>query len=259
MVIGLKEEFEERLEFVNDLVKENYLTIALLIIAGILLVIFWQRLYLILQTLLYAAVALAAIIAAILVLVKVKYRQPSLKALNSEKKRLLTSINIAERKYMHRKISEKDFNSFFKEKQRKLIQLEAKIDQLYNKEKKVKVDKEVLAVQTKKRHILKSLLEEKRRIIKELDIAEKRYLKRKIDAKTYQEMVQRDQHSLIELEAQIKELYKEANVTKVMENLKEKLSEIEKKKRKKRVKRARSEKEEFLRIAKEIAEQVSEK
>jgi len=230
---------------------------AVIAIVIVSILVFWQVLQTVLKGLFYAAIALAIIFGTILLWVKVKYRQPSLKQLASKKKRLLTAIKIAETKYMKRRLSEKDFNKIFKEKQRKLIELEAILDQRYNKESEEKISKELLAVQTKKRHILKSLLGEKKRVIKELDIAERRYLKRKIDAKTYQDLVQKNQHKLIELEAHIKELYNEANVSKVMEKLKEKIAQLKKQKKTRKKKKKINQRQQQLQIAKEIAEQIS--
>jgi len=259
-------DFKEAFESVREAFEEQpffFVAIALVFVA---IALFWNTLLIVLKGLVYAAVALLVIVAFVLVVVKIKFRKPGLKVLIAKKKRILSALKIAEAKYMRRKLSEKDFNKLFKEKQRELIKVEAVLDQQYNKEGKAKVDKNLLAVQSKKRHILKSLLEEKRRIIKELDIAERRYLKRKIDVKTYQELVQKNQHNLIELEAEIKELYNEANIAKVMENLKGKLGELDnlkngKKRKKKDKKREKQviEREQQLRIAKEIVEQLKKK
>jgi len=255
----MREDLEYWLESFNDLVKQYPVHFAVSVIAVLALIFFWRTLLIILKGLFYAGIALAIILVAILIVVKLKYRQVSLKDLFREKKKLLHGIKIAEKKYLRRKLSEKDFNKIFKEKQRKLIAIEAHIDQLYNKESSEKVNRELLAVQTKKRHILKILLSEKKRVIKELDIAEKRYLRRKIDVKTYQELVHKNQLRLIELEAEIKELYNEANVSKVMTNLKKVLSGAEKKKKLRKKKKAVSEKEKQVQIAKDIAEQISDK
>lgn len=248
---------EKAVEVIKETAREKPLVFVVMAFVILVLVIFWKSLLLVLQGLFYAAIALLVIFAVILVWIKLHYRQPSKRRLSKEKKMLLHAIKIAEKRYMQRKLSEKGFNKIFKEKQRKLIEIEALIDQKYNSEQE-KVSKELLAVQSKKRHILKNLLEEKRRVIKEMDIAEKHYLKRKIDAKTYQELVQKNQQNLIDLEANIKVLYHEANVSKVMEKLKKKMSELEKPKKPKK-KDKKGERREQLKIAREIAKQVSKK
>lgn len=245
---------EKAVEVIKEMVWENPLVFVVLALVVLAIVIFWKSLVLVLQGLLYAGIALLVVFAVILVWVKLRYRQPSKRMLSKQKKKILHGIKIAEKRYMQRKLSEKGFNKIFKEKQRKLIEIEALIDQKYNQEQG-KVSKELLAVQSKKRHILKNLLEQKKRTIKEMDIAERHYLKRKIDAKTYQELVQKNQQTLIDLEASIKVLYHEANVSKVMKNLKKKLSELEKPKRPDR----KSERREQIKIAREIAKEVSKK
>ncbi len=255
----MQESIEGFFERVVDLARENPLVFAGVSAVVLIVSIFWNATLLVLRGLLYTGIALAVLFGVIMLWAKVKYRKPSLRALFSEKKRLLDTVKIAEQRYMKRKLSEKDFNRIFKEKQRRLIEVEAFIDQQYNQENKEKIGKEILAVQTKKRHILKSLLDEKRRLIREMDIAEKRYLKRMIDAKTYQDLVQLNQQRLVELEANIRALYDEANVSRVMSCLRQKLSELEAKKKTKKRKKAKDEREQGLQIAKEIAEQISRK
>ncbi len=251
--------FLKIVELLKDFVKENPLILAAIVVILFLAAVFWRILLLIFQGLLYATIALAAIIVVILVWAKFHYRRPSLKKLFSEKKRLLSAIKIAEKQYMRRKLSEKDFNKIFKEKQKRLIEVEALIDRLYNKEKKEKIDKRLLAVQTKKRHILQQKFAEKRSLIKEMDLAEKRYLRRKIDVKTYQSLVQKKQQKLIDIEAEIKGLYDEASISKIMGNLKKRLSSLENKKKKVKKKKSKTDAERQIEIANELAEQVSKK
>jgi hypothetical protein len=234
--------------------KQPFILVAIAVIV-LGLVVFWQTLSVVMQGILYTAIALLGFFLLLALALKLHYRSPSLKDLFAEKKRVLETLKIAEQKYMKRRLSETDFNKIFKEKQQELIKIEALIDQQYNKENRAAINKELLAVQSKKRHILQSLLDEKRRLLKEMDLMEKRYLRRKIDAKTYQDLVQKNQQSLIEIEAHIKQLYTEANVEKVMDTLKQKLAQLEEKKKSK----AKSKKEEQLAIAKEIAEQVAKK
>ena len=243
----------------KDFIKDNPLVLAAIAVILFLAAIFWKNILLIFQGVFYAAIAFTVIIAVILIWVKLHYRRPSLKKLFSEKKKLISGIKIAERQYMRRKLSEKDFNKIFKDKQKRLIEVEALIDQLYGKDKKEKIDKKLLEVQTKKRHILQQKLTEKMRIIKEMDLAEKKYLKRRIDAKTYQALVQKNQQRLIDIEAEIKEVYDEASVSKIMGDLKKKLSNLNDKKKKGKKSKAKSEEERLMEIASELAEQASRK
>lgn len=248
-----------RIDLLKAFIKNNLLALAVIAIILFLAAIFWENLLLIFQGVFYAAIALAVIIGIILLWAKLHYRRPSLKKLFSEKKKLLSGIKIAERQYMKRKLSETDFNKIFKDKQKRLIEVEALIDQLYGKEKKKKIDEKLLDVQTKKRHILQQKLDEKKRLLKEMDIAEKKYLKRRLDAKTYQALVQKNQQRLIDIEAEIKEVYDEASVSKIMSDLKKKLSTLNTKKKNGKKTRAKNEEELLMEIASELAEQVSKK
>jgi len=248
---------EQAIEQLEEIARENPLVFAAAAIVVLLVALLWNALFLVLRGLLFATIALALIFGAILLWAKIHYRKPSLKSLFAEKKRLLEAIRIAEKKYMQRKLSEKDFNGIFKEKQRLLIGVEAMIDQQYNRESSEKIGREILDVQAKKRHVLRELLDEKMRLIREMDLMEKSYLKRKIDSKTYQEMVQKNQHELVEIEADIKSIYEEANVSKVMSSLKEKLAELEKRKKESKKKKKDAEEQKQIRVAKEIAEQIS--
>lgn len=248
---------EKVVEAIKELASGSPFVFVFIALAIVGFAIFWEALFVVFQGFIYAIVAIGAIVLVLMVWLKVKYKKASLKQLIAKKKRALSALKAAEKRYMKRQMSEPDFNKIFKEKQKELIETEALIDQIGNKDDKV--NKEILAVQTKKRHILKSLLDEKKRILKEMDIAEKRYMRRKIDSKTYQAIVQKNQEKFVELEAHIDELYSEANVSKVMENLKQKLVELEIDSKKSKRKKKESEKEQQLRIAKEIVEQLSKK
>ena len=143
-----------QIELLKEFIKNNSIALASIAIILFLAAVFWKSLLLIFQGVLYAAIALVVIIGIVLLWAKLHYRRPSLKKLFSEKKKLLLGIKIAEKQYMRRKLSEMDFNKIFKDKQKRLIEVEALIDQFYGKEKKEKIDKKLLDVQTKKRHIL---------------------------------------------------------------------------------------------------------
>ncbi len=250
-------DFLERIEALKELILQYKLIIAGVLIVAIVIAFAWSTVFVILRGVMFALIALFAIFAVILIWVKLRYKQPTLKKLFGEKKRILRVIKIAEQRYMRRKLSEKDFNKLFKDKQKKLIEVEAMIAKQYDKEKPA--DKSILDVQAKKRHILKGLLDEKKSVIKELDIAEKRYLKRKLDAKTYKDLVQKNQHRLIELEATIKELYNDANISKVMDLLKQNLSLLEDQKRTGKKKKSKDDRQKKIDIAQEIADQISKK
>jgi uncharacterized membrane protein len=229
--------------------KQNPAYIVIIALIALALFFLWQAI-------LFTAITLLVIIVTAVVAMKIRYRKPSLKELQAQKNQLLAAIKIAEQRYLQRKLSEQDFSKIFKEKQQQLIKIEALIDQQYNKEKGAALSDELRDVEAKKRHILQGLLEEKRRIVKEMDIAEKRYLQRKIDAATYQALVQKNQEKLIEAEAQIKQLYAAGGIQTVMQGLKQQLHGMEQEKKKQKKEREKSEKEKEREIAEEIMQQV---
>ncbi len=205
--------FSERLKRLDDRIKEEvnnsslfYITLAL---AMLIVLVFRNLVQFLLEGLFFVAVAFLVIVIAFFIWLKANYMQPSLPDLLHKKNRIVDAMEIAKQKYIHRQISKKNFDSFYREKQGQLIEVKAFIDQHSNKKSRKKLVQEVLAVKAKKRHVLKALLQEKRRVLKEIDLAEKSYLKRRLDTPTYKEMRQIEQKRLIELESEIKNLYRE--------------------------------------------------
>ncbi len=226
-----------------------YITIAL----AMLIVLFFQNIVeLLLQGLFFAAVALLVMSASFLLWVRANYR-PSMAMLLAKRSRVSDAIEIARKKYMSRQLPAKAFNRIFLEKQKALIEVEAQIQQMQDAGGRKKLGREVKGVKARRRHVLKSLLQQKKQTLKQLEIAESSYLKRKIDAKTYREMVEADQKKLIELEADILNVYKEDEVEKVRERLRKKLS----KKRKKKKKLNRKKREEAM-MQSELLSQIKE-
>lgn len=194
-----------------------FMTLAL----AMLIVLFFRNIVtLLLEGLFFASVALLVFFAAFIVWLKASYGKPTMVQLLARKNRVVDSLMIARQKYMKRKLNEKEFNRFFVQKQRQLIELEARMAQIEDKRHSSDVSSQVSKVSAKKRHVLRNFLDEKKRLVKELEIAETSYLKRKINAGAYQELVQTNQEKLIEIEAEIKSLHREDSVSKVMDNLK---------------------------------------
>ncbi|MAF80000.1 hypothetical protein CL629_02885 [bacterium] len=226
-------------------IKENPIMALPLIAIAIVLVVFWQAIF---------VLALIGIIIA--VILKFYYSGPTLKELMARKRTLLSEINILEKEYMKRRISKTDFLEAFRKKHTKLIGLEALIDEKYNKEKLPKKDSRLKEITTKKRHLVNEVLGDKKRTLKEMEIAQKLYLKRRIDAATYQDIIKKKQQRLIEFEAHLKQIYGEESISTVMVNLRKRLDGVEiqrsKDAVKKRIKTSRKERD----IAEEIAEQL---
>ena len=110
---------EQLVERVKETAKEKPFVFVGIAVAVVAVSLFWNQLLILLRGVFYAALALSAIFAIIVVWAKLSYRKPPLKRLFAEKKRLLQAIKIAEHRYMKRKLSESDFNSIFKEKQKR--------------------------------------------------------------------------------------------------------------------------------------------
>ncbi len=205
-----------------------------------------------------ALLLLALLLGLGLLYVKIKYKTSSLKEVMVQKKVVLREISLLEKQYMKRQLSKKDFIEIFREKQTRLIELEAQIDEKFNKEtfpEKIE-DPQIKELAAKKRHIVNELLSGKRRLLKEMDITQKLYLKRKIDGPTYQKLIRDRKQKLIELEAQVKEIYGEEDVNHVMGELKERLSSVESQRKKASKKKKKISEDEEFEIASEIVEQL---
>jgi len=229
-----------------------YITLAL----AMLIVLFFRNIVnLLLEGLFFAAVALFVLFGAFLVWLKASHGKPTLIQLLGKKNRALDALAIARQKYMKRKISGKEFNRFFVQKQRELIGIEAMIAQLEDKGHHDALAEQVSRVSARRRHVLRNFLDEKRRLVKELELAETSYLRRKINAEAYQELVQADQEKLIEIEAEIKSLYREDSVSRVMADLKTNLP----KPKRVRVRKGRRAKKEVQLLSDEVSDQASRK
>ena len=227
--------------------KENPFILLPVIVVAVVLVFFWQAIL---------VLALAAII--MLIIVKVIYQGPSLKDLTKRKRILFHEIEILEKNYMKRKMSKKNFLDSFRKKQMKLIALEARIDEKFNKEKLSEPDPQVMKVAAKKKHIVEKLLSQKKIVLKEMQISQKLYFKRKIDSATCQKIINEKQNRLIELEAQLKEIYGEQSVSKVITDLKKRLATVERQmyEKSEKVRKAKEDKE--MNMAEQISEQLKD-
>lgn len=146
----------------------------------------------------------------LLVMAYLLHKEKGVKALEREQAEIKEAIKAANKKFMHRKISEKTFREFNEQKQKELLGVEALMDA-----KKVEKSIEELCkkksskLSAKRKHKLGELIRGKNIVLKELSLAMKRYLKRKIDDKTYRNIVKSQQKKLLEIEAKIAGLYKE--------------------------------------------------
>ncbi|MFH1587203.1 MAG: hypothetical protein ABID38_05065 [Candidatus Diapherotrites archaeon] len=133
----------------------------------------------------------------------------SVESLDHRRETLLDEIYLAEKKMLRREISEKMFVEFREEKLKDLIAVEAeistkKIESEINRIAAGEMDK----LSPERRQAMKELIKKKELILKELKIARKKYFHREFDARTYQELIKDKNKELIEIEVQIKHLYR---------------------------------------------------
>lgn len=136
--------------------------------------------------------------------------EKSLEELTKQRESLADEITLAEKKYMKHKMDKEAYVQLNEENQKKLITIEAEIE-ARKVETKIdeKTKKEEKKLNTRRRHRLKELLKEKEMIFKEMKVARKKFLKRKIDEKTYSSAVGGLQKKLVNVEVAISGLYKE--------------------------------------------------
>ncbi|MDD5163867.1 MAG: hypothetical protein PHD95_06725, partial [Candidatus ainarchaeum sp.] len=108
---------------------------------------------------------------------------------------------------------------------------------------------ELAEVEPKNRHLLKELLEEKQKYQREIELAQNRYFKRKIDEKTYQGIVNSGQAKMIEIDARVRSIKTTQDIKHAFFDLKEKLKTEQQS-------FAKKEQAEIERIAKEILSQL---
>lgn len=226
-------------------VKERPITLLPIIVLAVILFFFWQ-----------AIVVLALVAVTILVVLKFLYTGPKLQELMQRKRALMHEIEILQAEYMKRRMREEDFLQAFRKKQTTLIELEALIDEKFNKEKLPMEDSSIKELTAKKRHIVEELLGRKRLMLREMGIAEKMYLRRKIDAETYQGLINQKRQRLIELEAQLRQIYGEESISQIMGQLKDRLASVEKQMQDESKKKQEDIKKTEKEIAEEIASQV---
>ena len=194
------------------------------------------------------AFAVIAVIIFIIAVAAKKMKKISETNHEARRRELLAALDILEKNYLKRRIDQKTFEKLFKERQEELIRVEAEIQ---NKIKKQSPDDQELLrnIQPNKKHIATELLAEKQKILNEMDIAKTAFLKRKIDAKTFEQISEKHHSQLVEVQSKIRAIQTEENVKNIMVELKKKLGEIEQTEEKKKSEREKE-------IVQEIIEQL---
>lgn len=139
---------------------------------------------------------------------------------------LKEQLKLAEIRYMTHKITEKAYRELVEEKQRELITLEAELG-ARNLERQIN---EFIASRSEKlasrrRYKLRQLLKQKELVLKELSVAKRKYFKRQIDENSYKAVVNDNQKRLVNIEAEIVQLYK-AEAKEIMRQTEQRLAAL---------------------------------
>jgi len=215
---GIQERAKELLYRLRDTAIAKPWLVPIAIAAVLCLYFFW-----------YVFAALLAIFAALLLAIKLKFREPSQKELLEKRRFLQDELNIAETKLLQHKLDLKDYQEIIDKNQKQLVEIEARLSKTEEKEKEkasTTAGDSIQGVSSKKRHLLKELLGQKETIQDEIRIAETKYFKRKINSITYREILKEKQKQLIALEAEIKKVYADESMEQIKKDLAEKLKSL---------------------------------
>jgi hypothetical protein len=136
----------------------------------------------------------------------------------------------AEKRFLKHKIDKETFDKISKEKNAELIRLEAELDTKKKERLNFEEAKALDTVSKDKRQVLSGLMEQKQKKVHELKIAERSYLKRKIDEKTFKKISSEVKQEIISIEGKIRAIHKSEEVEKLKSQLKEGAREIAKQK-----------------------------
>lgn len=144
--------------------------------------------------------------------------------LETERQTLLDELQMVEKKLLHREISQDLFDSISREKQARLVELDSKLLTLQKGPltPATSDDSRFSSLEVKRRHRLRTLLEEQAMAKQVLKLANQKLLKREIDMKTFEKISREKQEELLSIEAKITQLYRE-EATEVMKTAKDRL------------------------------------
>lgn len=148
-----------------------------------------------------------------------------------QRRRVLDELKAAEKSFLQHRIDKPTFDSISKEKNQELIRVESEIDAQKHMELNKEELKSAQRLSSDKKKMLLDLLAQKQKKVGELKIAEKSYLKRKIDAPAFQKISGDIKKEIISLEGRIKAVQDSEEIEKLKAQLKESASEIAKQKK----------------------------
>jgi len=180
-------------------------------------------------------VVLAIIFAVILIFYFKKQGAPKTedprKALQNERQKHVQALKEAEKQFMKHKIDKETFDRVSQEANESLIRIESELDAQKSEGATPEEAKKIKGVSFDKRKALGELLEQKKKKVHELKIAENSYYKRKIDDKAFQHISSQINAEIVSIEGQIKALQAAEEIEKLKEQLKEAAQEIIKQKK----------------------------
>jgi len=154
-----------------------------------------------------------------------KTKKPKLEDRRTE---ITHELKEAEKKFLKHKIDKATFDTISKNNNSELIEIESEIDsqkkQVLNADDTKKLD----GISRDKQKILKGLLEQKQKKVHELKIAEKSYLKRKIDEKIFRQLNSKINGEIISIDGKIKAIQETEKIKQLEEELKSGAKEISK-------------------------------
>jgi len=146
------------------------------------------------------------------------------------KSELLEELKAAEKKYLKHEIDKPTFDKISREKNAELIKLEAESDTKKKETMNFAEAKAMESVSKDKRKVLSDLMDQKQKKVHELKLAERGYLKRKIDEKAFKKMNSDIKQEMISIEGKIKAIQKSEEIEKIRAKLLEGAREIAKQK-----------------------------
>jgi hypothetical protein len=143
-----------------------------------------------------------------------------------ERQKVTNALKEAEKQYLKHKIDKDTYDSICQEQNQKLIGIESDIDSLKATDLPKEDLKKAKSVSADKKKIIMKLMEQKQKKTHELKIAEKSYLKRKIDQNSFQRITSDIKKEIISIEGQITAIQNSDEIAKLKGSLKEGAKEI---------------------------------
>jgi len=153
-------------------------------------------------------------------------RKETLRDLFRKKRELIASISEAEKRFLSRGLDENAYRDLVNRKQTELVEIEARID-LQSGIQNAAHAEELQQITSKNRHLLKDLLDRKAGLVEEMHLSEQKYFNRQLEETLFFELRGQQQAKLLELENDIEKIESEEAAQRVLEELKQKLKDLD--------------------------------